>query len=650
MDQKRPKKWDAFISHASEDKSEFVRPLAGALTDSEVTVWYDEFSLNVGDSLSRSIDCGLTNSQYGIVVLSKKFFEKNWTKKELGALESKAIEQGKNTLLPVWHKITKKEVSSYSATLADLFALNSNNGVKEVAEKLATRIKGKLNNGANLEPRISSFAIDQYIFDSKWDLKQESDEFHYTEGIDLDSRGYIYVADEGGFVRKLNPIGKVVKKFGGRGEDPGRFENAYALAIDASDHILVSDSQGRIQVFDIDGNLITTWGSRGSGDGQFDAPYGIAIDIFGNIFVSEEANHRIQKFDDHFNFLTKWGSNGDGDGEFKDPIGIATDTIGNIYVADNINNRIQVFDNNGNFITKWGSSGTNEGQFNRPHGITLDSKNVVYVTDSMNHRIQKFTKDGIFLNQWGSNGEEDGQLKVPRDLVVDKNGVVYVSDGTNHRVQIFCPDSKTLNMLIESRKKFTDPVEHNQLNFYIDQLENVKTAGSAWQGLGRMVVGYIPIWAHGTLWTAISNEVLRSRPQNFTDNALDLLRNMLYTADKLLGRENEVASKAHTLYLEKMIEILESIDATWQYQKSFAKQLVDLTTNNDERLAIFWKGWKKCALIENGDVYIKFVSHFINDLENAPLSFKNSIEPEIFKLMKSDNVSAPRAKQLYSLM
>ena len=60
--------WDAFISHAWEDKESFVRPLAHALTALGATVWYDEFSLKLGDSLSASIDRGLAGSRYGIVV------------------------------------------------------------------------------------------------------------------------------------------------------------------------------------------------------------------------------------------------------------------------------------------------------------------------------------------------------------------------------------------------------------------------------------------------------------------------------------------------------------------------------------------------------------------------------------------------------
>src|SRR5258708_647859 len=59
--------YDAFISHASEDKRQVVAPLAKALTKLGFRIWYDEFELRVGDSLRQSIDKGLINSRFGIV-------------------------------------------------------------------------------------------------------------------------------------------------------------------------------------------------------------------------------------------------------------------------------------------------------------------------------------------------------------------------------------------------------------------------------------------------------------------------------------------------------------------------------------------------------------------------------------------------------
>lgn len=129
---------DFFISHASDDKDGFVRELATALRERGANVWYDEFTLKVGDSLRRNIDRGLAGSRYGIVVLSEHFFRKEWTNKELDGLVAQEV-QGRTRILPIWHKVSKDEVASYSPTLADKVALNTSlKSVSEIAEELMT--------------------------------------------------------------------------------------------------------------------------------------------------------------------------------------------------------------------------------------------------------------------------------------------------------------------------------------------------------------------------------------------------------------------------------------------------------------------------------------------------------------------------------
>lgn len=115
---------DVFISHASPDKATFVRPLAEALRKLGVAVWYDEFSLELGDSISQQIDRGIANSRFGIVVVSPAFISRNWTQHELRALVSRDVDQDIR-ILPVWHGVTKKEVSDFSPSLADKVAIDT---------------------------------------------------------------------------------------------------------------------------------------------------------------------------------------------------------------------------------------------------------------------------------------------------------------------------------------------------------------------------------------------------------------------------------------------------------------------------------------------------------------------------------------------
>ena len=135
------KEYDVFISHASEDKDEVVRPLANALRNEGLRVWYDEFELKIGDSLRRKIDKGLANSKFGIVVLSKDFIKKGWTNYELDGIITKAV-SGEQVILPIWHNISKKEVIDFSPSLADKLARNTlSNTVEEIASEISEVIQ-----------------------------------------------------------------------------------------------------------------------------------------------------------------------------------------------------------------------------------------------------------------------------------------------------------------------------------------------------------------------------------------------------------------------------------------------------------------------------------------------------------------------------
>lgn len=129
-------KYDVFISHASEDKESFVEPLATALQVSRLKVWYDRFELKLGDSLREKIDQGLANSRYGVVVLSKAFFAKEWPKSELDALVTRQNNEGKKVILPIWHDVTAEEVKKFSPILASKMAARSSDGIEAVVAQI----------------------------------------------------------------------------------------------------------------------------------------------------------------------------------------------------------------------------------------------------------------------------------------------------------------------------------------------------------------------------------------------------------------------------------------------------------------------------------------------------------------------------------
>lgn len=117
------KKYDVFISYASEDKDSFVRALAVELERYSIRVWYDEFTMKLGDSLTKLIDTGLQSCRYGVIVLSKHFLEKNWPDYEYRSLLSRQV-NGENVILPLLYGISVDDVRAYSLYLADIKSLS----------------------------------------------------------------------------------------------------------------------------------------------------------------------------------------------------------------------------------------------------------------------------------------------------------------------------------------------------------------------------------------------------------------------------------------------------------------------------------------------------------------------------------------------
>ena len=135
--------WDAFISHATKDKSSFVEPFAKKLRDTGLKVWYDRFELKWGSKLVESINNGLKNSKYGIVVLSEAFFERPWPKAELNALYNMMLESERDALLPLRHGISHKELIEKAPLLSNIVSRSSDDGINALALEFYEIVKGQ---------------------------------------------------------------------------------------------------------------------------------------------------------------------------------------------------------------------------------------------------------------------------------------------------------------------------------------------------------------------------------------------------------------------------------------------------------------------------------------------------------------------------
>lgn len=128
-----------FISHASEDKADFVEPLAHALRDAGYEVWYDRFSLTLGDSLLAKINQGLREADYGVFVLSPSFFQKKWPRAELDGLFALETAERK-VILPIWKDVTEADVKAFSPILAGQLGISASEGVPKIVEEIGRAV------------------------------------------------------------------------------------------------------------------------------------------------------------------------------------------------------------------------------------------------------------------------------------------------------------------------------------------------------------------------------------------------------------------------------------------------------------------------------------------------------------------------------
>jgi hypothetical protein len=90
-------------------------------------VWYDEFSLKVGDRLRENIERGLKECKKCIIVLSPNFCNnRGWSKREFDSISIRETLTNQNLILPVWHGVSKEEIFDYCPSLLDVKAVEWN--------------------------------------------------------------------------------------------------------------------------------------------------------------------------------------------------------------------------------------------------------------------------------------------------------------------------------------------------------------------------------------------------------------------------------------------------------------------------------------------------------------------------------------------
>lgn len=314
--------------------------------------------------------------------------------------------------------------------------------------------------------------------------------FNSPQGLAMDSRQRIYVADNSNDVIRMVDLGKArtdsayVTTLAGTPGVAGttngaattaQFNQPDGVAVDAvSGAVYVADSANNV-VRKISGGQVTTIADAGA---VLNKPRGVVVDASGNVYAASSGNHRIYMItastlntsSPTYTLVAGTGVAGFAEGpggtgsaaKFSTPVGLSLDAVNNmLYVADRDNNAIRKIDVTNpaaatvSTLAGGGAPGSLDGngnaaRFSGPLHVAVDGSAAlgqpgsVYVSDFGNHAIRKVSASGQVTtvvgvaNQLGVKlGALPGGLNGPWGVAVDtssSNNGLFIADDVEQAI------------------------------------------------------------------------------------------------------------------------------------------------------------------------------------------------------------------------
>jgi DNA-binding beta-propeller fold protein YncE len=193
--------------------------------------------------------------------------------------------------------------------------------------------------------------------------------------ITIDDDGTRYVTDtEREQVLVYDRQNRFLKAYG----EPGQFK-PIDVAI-AGDRLYVTDvMHHKVHVLDkATGTALLSFGGRGSEPGEFNNPTNLTLAGDDTLYVVDTINFRVQQFSLDGEFIRAFGEAGAVPGTFSRPKGISVDRDGHIYVVDAAFENVQVFAQDGGALMFFGARGNERDSINMPTVVKLDDDNIEY--------------------------------------------------------------------------------------------------------------------------------------------------------------------------------------------------------------------------------------------------------------------------------
>jgi sugar lactone lactonase YvrE len=224
--------------------------------------------------------------------------------------------------------------------------------------------------------------------------------YNRPHGMRIAPDGSIWTTDvQGHTVMKMSPKGDVLLTLGTRGQ-PGNWDEAAGtrllyepadIAFAPGGDVLVVQGhgrgEGRVLRFDRTGRFLKSWGGKGAEPGQFDQPHSILVTADNQVLVADRENRRVQVFDLDGRFIKAWKFNGL-------PCGLLLGPDRQLYLATGFSGQILRLNSDGKAVAMMGQPGPGPalGEFGEAHYMAIAPNSDIFVADTINAKLHRFAK------------------------------------------------------------------------------------------------------------------------------------------------------------------------------------------------------------------------------------------------------------------
>lgn len=132
------KEKQVFISHSSKDKKD-VESIIPYLNGQDLPVWFDKYSISVGESITESVQRGIEESDMVIFGVTDNFLNSNWCRFEMTAYVKRLIEEKFRMIIVLDDEIEIKKLPLFLRDIKHI--RKEKRTVAEVAEEIVKNIK-----------------------------------------------------------------------------------------------------------------------------------------------------------------------------------------------------------------------------------------------------------------------------------------------------------------------------------------------------------------------------------------------------------------------------------------------------------------------------------------------------------------------------